>query len=177
VSSHLLHVALVGAMGSGKTTVGMRVAAGLDRPFLDNDDALLRTTGASATELVARVGVDALHRAEAAIVLDALHRADPSVIAAAASTITDRSVRKALSSDAWVVWLHADPRSLVARLPESADRPFRDQDPVRLVAEQSYQRDRLFADVADITVETGDARIDDVVSRVLASARQRGLGS
>ncbi len=164
-------------MGSGKTTIGTRVAAALDRPFIDNDDALVRTTGASATELVARDGVEALHRAEAAIVLDALRGADPSVIAAAASTVTDRSVREALSSDAWVVWLHADPRSLVARLPESPDRPFRDQDPVRLVAEQSYERDRLFADVADVTVETGDARVDEVVSRVLACARQRGLRS
>jgi len=164
-------------MGSGKTTVGTRVAAALDRPFIDNDDVLVRTTGSSATELVARDGVEALHRAEATIVLDALHRADPSVIAAAASTVTDRSVWEALSSDAWVVWLRADPGSLVARLPGSPDRPFRDQDPVRLVAEQSHERDRLFADVADATVETGDARVDEVVSEVLACAHQRGLGS
>jgi shikimate kinase len=163
-------------MGSGKTTIGPAVAVGLDRPFVDNDDALARTSGMSAAEVVARDGVDALHRAEAATVLDALQCAEPSVIAAAASTINDPRVRRALSNRAWVVWLRADAETLVARLGESPTRPFRDRDPVRLVAEQSNERDVLFSDVADMTVDTGAAAVDEAVTSVLASARTHGLG-
>lgn len=163
-------------MGSGKTTIGSRIAAGLGRPFVDNDEALARTAGMSAAELVARDGVGALHRAEAATVLDALQCAEPSVIAAAASTITDPSVRRKLSNRAWVVWLRAPAATLVARLGESATRPFRDRDPVRLVAEQSNERDSLFADVADMTVDTGGAVVEEVVTSVLASARAHDLG-
>jgi shikimate kinase len=170
-------VVFVGAMGSGKTTIGSRVAAALERPFVDNDDALTRTAGMSAAELAARDGVGALHRAEAVTVLDALQRPEPSVIAAAASTITDPTIREALSNRAWVVWLRADADSLVARLAESAIRPLRDRDPARLVADQSRERDVLFADVAEMTVETGDARVDDVVTSVLASARRHGFRS
>jgi len=162
-------------MGSGKTTIGTRVAATLNRPFVDNDDALKRTAGMSAAELAAREGVGALHRAEAETVLDALQRSEPSVIAAAASTVTDPTVRNELAHRAWVVWLRADADALVARLAESAVRPFRDQDPRRLVTAQSRARDALFADVADMTVDTGDATIGDVVTAVLASARQGGL--
>jgi len=162
-------------MGSGKSTVGTRVAAALERPFVDNDDALIRKCGMSAAELAARDGVGALHRAEAAVVLDALQRPEPSVIAAAASTITDPTVRQALSDRAWVVWLRADAHSLAARLTESALRPFLDRDPAHLVAEQSRERDALFADVADMTVQTGDAGVDDVVTAVLTSAHQCGL--
>jgi shikimate kinase len=170
------HVVLVGAMGSGKTTIGTRVAAALGRPFVDNDDALERSRGASASELAAREGADALHRAEAAILLDALQQPGAAVIAAAASTITDPDVRRALAHGAWVVWLRADAESLIARLPGSAARPFLDQDPAHLVAEQARERDRLFAGAADQTVDTSGAGIADVVAKVVASADERGLG-
>jgi shikimate kinase len=170
------HVVLVGAMGAGKTTIGTRVAAALGRSFVDNDVALERSRGSSASELAAREGVEALHRAEAAILLDALEQPDAAVIAAAASTITDPDVRGALARRAWVVWLRADAESLVARLPGSRARPFLDDDPAHLVEEQSRERDRLFAGAADETVDTSRAAVDDVVAKVVASAGERGLG-
>jgi shikimate kinase len=163
-------------MGSGKTTIGRRVAAALDRRFVDNDELLQRTAGASAAEIAARDGVDALHELEAVTLLDALGPFDASVIAAAASTITDARVRHALPSAGLVVWLRADPATLAARLPDSPTRPFRDEDPTRLVAEQSRERDRLFAEVAAVALDTGSAGVADVVARVLASADERGLG-
>lgn len=171
----LRHVVFVGAMGSGKTTVGRRVAAALGRPFVDNDEALEKTVGMSAAALSKRAGIDELHRVEAAIVLDALGAPVASVIAAAASTIGDAAVRDALRRDAWVVWLHADPDVLVERLPSST-RPFDDHDPVRLVREQSRSRDPLFAEVADASFDTAHESIDATVARVIASADQGGLG-
>jgi shikimate kinase len=170
------HIVIVGAMGSGKTTVGTRVAAALGRPFVDNDARLAQVTGSSAAEIAARDGADALHRAEAASLLDALGSAVPSVIAAAASTIADDGVRSALSRSALVVWLRADPAVLVSRMPGSATRPFRERDPARLVAEQARERDHWFGAVADVTVDTGREPVDRVVARVLASADERGLG-
>ena len=163
-------------MGSGKTTVGSRVAAALGRPFVDNDALLERIIGSSAAEIAARDGTDALHRAEAATLLDALGSTVPSVIAAAASTITDAGVRRVLSGSSWVVWLRADPAVLVSRLPGSATRPFRDRDPAQLVAEQARARDQWFDAVADLTVDTGREPVERVVARVLASADERGQG-
>ena len=162
-------------MGSGKTTVGTRVAAALDRRFVDNDALLRQTTGASAAEIATRDGADTLHRIEAETLLVALASPEAAVIAAAASTITDARVRFALSISAWVVWLRADPATLVARLPGSATRPFREHDPAALVAEQSRERDQLFGAVADLTLDTGALDVAAVVERVLASA-ERGLG-
>jgi shikimate kinase len=169
------HVVFVGAMGSGKTTIGQRVAAALGRPFVDNDDALKKATGMSAAALSKRDGIDELHRVEGAIALDAIVAGDDSVIAAAASTIDDTAVRDALRRHAWVVWLRADPDVLVERLP-SPTRPFGDHDPVRLVREQSRIRDLLFAEVADTSFDTGHEPIDAVVAGVVASADRRGLG-
>ena len=175
------HVVFVGAMGAGKSTIGRRVAAALDRPFVDNDEALEDSVGMSAADLSGRAGVHELHRIEAAIVLDALNAVAPAVIAAAASTIDDAGVREALRLDAWVAWLRAEPDVLIERLPRSATRPFADHDPVRLVHEQARERNALFAEVADATFDTDptDAASDDgiarLVARVLAAASQAGF--
>jgi len=168
------HIALIGAMGSGKTTIGRRVAALLGRQFVDNDELLERTTGSTAAELAARDGIDALHRLEASTVLDALRSRTPAVIAAAASTIEDAAVRSTLRERAWVAWLRADPGTLVARMPSSSARPFGEADRDRLVAEQAQRRDVRFAEVADRVFETDRARPDQVVSGLLDAFRKTG---
>jgi shikimate kinase len=161
-------VVLVGAMGSGKTRIGRSVAAALARRFVDNDEQLLAVTGMTAAELSAREGIDALHDAEAGALLDALRAPGASVIAAAASTIVDPSVRRALRQDAFVVWLRAAAATLAARMPESATRPFARVDASQLVAQQSRERDPLFAQIADLTVESDDSTPEEVVMRILA---------
>ena len=44
----LHHVVFVGAMGSGKSTIGRSVAAALERRFVDNDEQVLAATGMTA---------------------------------------------------------------------------------------------------------------------------------
>ena len=153
-------------MGSGKSTIGRRVAGALGRPFLDNDELLERSTGHTAAEIAASDGIDALHRAEADVLLAALRTPGPAVIAAAASTITVDEVCRALR-DATVVWLRAAPDALAARLPGSSTRPFAGADPARLVREQSKQRDARFAAAADIVAETDKSDINALVATVL----------
>jgi len=166
------HVVLVGAMGSGKTTVGRPVAAMLDRPFLDNDQLLEAATGLTAAALEGRDGIDALHRAEEAVLLEALAAEIPAVIAAAASTIESAAVRSALRERAWVVWLRADPATLAARLPGSDARPLQRRDPATLVREQSQRRDPMFAEAADLIAETSDIAPDGVVAKVVVAYQE-----
>jgi shikimate kinase len=156
------HVVLVGAMGTGKSTIGVRLAAALERRFLDNDALLLEQTGMTAAALATRDGVDALHDAESVALLQAIGETAPSVIAAAASTIVDPA------AVAFVVWLRAEPAILAARLPRSAARPFGSEEPSDLVTRQARERDPLFAQVADFTVRSDDSTPDEVVTRILA---------
>jgi len=170
------HVALVGAMGSGKTTVGVPLAAALNQRYVDNDEQLLRTTGLDAAHLAVRDGVDALHAAEAEAVLAALRAPEATVIGAAASTIVDPVVRRELAASAFVVWLRADAATLAVRTPQSPTRPFAGEDPARLVAEQARERDPLFAGAADLTVRTDDHDPAAIVAEIVAAreASERG---
>ena len=161
------HVVLVGAMGSGKSTVGVLLATALDRPFVDNDVQLQKRTGATAAELSELEGVDALHHAESESLLAALDAPGASVVAAAASTITDPAVRAALRRRAFVVWLRAGPAALAARLPRSGDRPFAAEDPAGVVARQARERDPLFEQSADLAIASDRSTPDAVVAAIV----------
>jgi shikimate kinase len=166
-SRRIRHVVLVGAMGSGKTTIGVPLAGSLHRPLVDNDAQLVDRAGMTAAELAEREGVDKLHQAEAENLLAALRSPAVSVITAAASTIASREVRDALEQDAFVVWLRADPAALAARMASSETRPFSSEEPARVVEQQARDRDPLFAQVADLVVEPDRSTPDAVVARIL----------
>lgn len=68
-------------MGSGKTTVGRRVAKRLGRPFVDADEELERRSGRSVRDWFESEGEDGFRDAEAALLVDLLTAEQPTVIA------------------------------------------------------------------------------------------------
>jgi shikimate kinase len=101
------HVTLIGLMGSGKTTIGRRVAELLDRSLIDSDEELARVTGGrTAADIERSDGLERLHEIEEEIAVVALSSPHPAVIGPAASTCESDAVRRLLE-DAFVVWLTA----------------------------------------------------------------------
>ncbi len=153
-------------MGSGKSSVGRPLAARLGRPFVDNDAQVLAREGRRVDEIERTGGPDAVHTAEAAALLAALERSEPSVIAAAASTIESEECRRAMAGAALVVWLHADPAELAVRLRHPGHRPELGAPPGEIVGLQARIRDPLYREAADLVVETGGRRPEEIATRL-----------
>jgi hypothetical protein len=66
------HVAVVGLMGSGKSTIGRRLAASLGWPMRDSDVEIEAARGRTVRQLRDELGVDGLHEIEAGQLLAAL---------------------------------------------------------------------------------------------------------
>ena len=75
-----VHLALVGMMGSGKTTVGARVAAARHRPFLDSDQMIEAREGRTVREIWLADGEPAYRVLETEVLQEALASPDPAVI-------------------------------------------------------------------------------------------------
>jgi shikimate kinase len=153
------HLVLVGAMGSGKTTVGALVAPRLGRPFVDNDAQLHALTGRTAHEIAAADGIDALHDLELDSLRAALASPTPSVIATAASTVDESAGRLAIGTARDVVWLRAAPAVASVRAGAGDHRP---------VVEHAA-RDQLYESVATAMIDTGDIDPADAAAKVLAA--------
>jgi len=148
------HIVLVGLMGSGKTTVGARLAAALGMPLRDSDADIERDTGMTGRQHAARDGIDALHALETRHLLDSLEQPDASVISAAASTLDDPANRSALRDPRHlVVWLDASPAALAARLRQDDHRPAIGPDMAEVLERQAVQRSPTLREVADLTLD------------------------
>jgi shikimate kinase len=162
------HVVLVGLMGTGKTSVGRRVAQCLGRPFLDSDAQVEARTGRTVREIFESDGEAVFRELEARALADALGRCDPSVIAAAGGVVLDPANRERLRTSATAVWLRAEPSLLASRIAAGDHRPLLDDDPRQMLARMHEQRGALYDEVAGgRVVDVGSSSIEEAVDAVL----------
>ncbi len=167
------HVVLVGLMGTGKSTIGKRLAKSLRRPFLDSDALIENRTGRSVRQIFADDGEDAFRAVEQRVLRDALNENVPAVIAAAGGVVLDASNRAAINEKSWTIWLQCDPAVLAKRVASGTHRPLLDDDPEGTLTEMSTVRADLYAEVADVVLDVTPLSMDaagDEVERIVQEA-------
>lgn len=170
-------VVLVGMMGSGKTSIGRRLAKRLGRVFVDADEGFVARYGRTIADVFATDGEDAFRAMEAELLADVLDVAEPLVVATGGGAVLRKRTRKRLSlPDVTVLYLDASVEHLVARSQAKAHRPLlAGADPAEVFGRLHAERDRLYREVADIVVDVqgpggpGDVDKDSVVEWVAGS--------
>jgi shikimate kinase len=145
------HIVLAGLMGAGKTSVGLRLARLVGRPFVDSDMIVALDQGRTPVELEHDTDTETLHDAELAALRRVVADRDPVVYAAAAS-VMDADAADALA-DAWVVWLDGPPEVLADRLVGDHPRPALGDDPASTLRAQAAQRRARGRALADLCVD------------------------
>ena len=169
---HPGHVVLVGMMGVGKTTVGLRLADALGRPFADSDALIEARTGRTVREIFAADGEPAFRAVESEVLADSLAATSPTVIAAAGGVVLDPANRALLRRAATVAWLQAPVSVLVDRVAAGEHRPAVEADPEGTLSRMEQARSELYAEVADVVVDSSRP-VPDVVAQVIAAVEQR----
>ena len=164
-------IVLVGLMGSGKSSVGRRLAQITSRKFFDTDRIVEETHGHSVREMFETVGEAEFRRRETEALRQSLETGTPAVIAAAGGVVISESNRELLKEatrrgDAFVVWLDTDTHELAHRVQRGAHRPLLDNDPVGTLETMSVERHSMYAEVATHVVETTGCSLDEVVREV-----------
>lgn len=110
-------------MGTGKSAVGRALARCLNRPFVDLDEAIEKTSGHSVAELFSRRGEKSFRRLERKALSAAAKRKNVVVALGGGALLDGRNRRIALATGV-VVRLTCSRRELVRRLrPSRAERP------------------------------------------------------
>lgn len=146
-------VVLVGMMGTGKTSVGSKLALMLERPFLDSDREIERITGSTVAQIFAASGEGVFRDLETRVLREALDRADPVVVSAGGGVVLDDGNRRMLRAHDPVVWLRARVDTLVARVGNGHGRPLLDHDVAATMARLDAARRPLYEEVADLIVD------------------------
>ncbi len=112
---------LVGMMGSGKTSVGRRLAARLQRRFVDTDQEVERAAGAPVSRIFEREG-EAGFRARERRTIEALEGA-AAVVSLGGGAVAQAGIAERLAASGTIVYLRARPETLLRRVGSGETRP------------------------------------------------------
>ena len=159
-------ITLVGLMGSGKSSVGKRLAQALDLPFRDADDEVETAAGRSIPEIFEQLGEPAFRDGERRVIARLLE-GPPIVLATGGGAFMNAETRELIKTRSVSVWLKADLPILAKRVARKESRPLlTGKDPMAVLTEQAAVRYPAYAQ-ADITVETGDTTHQVSVDQVV----------
>lgn len=165
-------------MGSGKTAVGLELAARLEVPFVDTDLLVEKTAGRSIPEIFREEGEEGFRRLETQAVADATTARDARVIATGGGAVLRPENWSRLSACGITIWLAAGPGTIVERLypgqENAADsRPLlAGADPLARITCLLEERRPLYAR-ARLQVGTDGQAVSQVVETILGQLDRR----
>ena len=166
-STRSIHnLALIGFMGTGKSSVGRLVADVLHFTFLDTDHVIEARAGKTISDMFTQDGEPAFREWERRIV-EELTRREKTVIATGGGLPTDPANLASLKSHALVICLWASPESIWERVRGQDHRPLLNEaDPLARIQELLAAREPYYRQ-ADVLVNTGMRSLREVAQHVV----------
>lgn len=168
-------VALIGFMGTGKTTVGKRLARRLGFQFVDSDSEIERRTGCSVHTLFREHG-EATFRSLESDTIAALAAQAYQVISTGGGTVLQAANAELLRANCLVVWLTASPGVILKRVGTAETRPLlaNAPDPLAHIRQLLESRVRFYAAAAHHQVDTTDRKPEAVVEEIVRLYQKEG---
>jgi shikimate kinase len=169
------HVALVGFMASGKSTIGRKLARKLGWTFFDTDAIVAREHGSIAA-IFADEGEAAFRRYERAAINSALENADASVVALGGGALTLAENRSLLRERAYRVFIKVSPQQILARVRRSREiRPVLGSTPTLDRIKELYAARMGDYESADRVIEATSRSDGQVVDEIVDWVREQQL--
>jgi shikimate kinase len=166
-------ILLVGLIGSGKTSVGKRLAKKLSLPFIDGDQEIEKAAGLSVIDVFKCFGLEEYRAGEERIMKRLLAGA-PCVLASGGGAFVAEQTRAIAKEKALTIWLKADIDVLYHRTTGRKRRPFLQCSDSKIKSKlQKYiDTEYPYYSQADIMVETKDEAVENTVNRVLKAIEE-----
>ena len=162
---HLVNLALIGFMGTGKTSVGRHVAEHLGFEFLDTDELIQSHTGRTIADIFAKDGEPAFRELERKAVQE-LSTREKTLISTGGGLPTNEENLAALKSFALVICLWASPEKIWERVKNQSHRPLlHDADPQKKIRELLAAREPFYKQ-ADVLINTDLRSVREAAQQV-----------
>jgi 3-dehydroquinate synthase len=168
------NIILAGFMGTGKTTVGRRLAKRLGRTFLDTDRIIEERQGRTISEIFQSEGEEYFRALEKELCEEIVQQGN-AVVATGGGLFLDRDNRRTMSRSGIILRLACTPEAALERIGSGRNRPKVADDPTARVKQLLAEREPMYASLPFQIDTTGcalDQVVDDIV-HVLSNVGKR----
>lgn len=167
------NIFLIGSMGAGKSTIGRKLAARLNKEFLDSDNELENRTGVGIDVIFDIEGEDGFRRRETRLLRELVGRRG-IVLATGGGAVLAEENRQLIRNNGFAVYLQASADRLAHRLRKDRQRPLlHADDRLARVRELLAQREPFYQELADAVVDTGGGNMRQVVAEICRLVESR----
>lgn len=153
-------------MGAGKTSIGRQLAKRLQRRFIDVDHEIEAQTGVRIPTIFEIEGEDGFREREAQAIAS-LTAQEGLVLATGGGAVLRGSNRECLRESGIVIYLRVPPQTLYERTRHDRNRPLLQvENPLKRIEELYVQRDPLYREIADITMDSGNCSVATLARRI-----------
>lgn len=166
------NIILIGAMGSGKTTVGKQLAKRLRMDFVDSDHMIEDRCGVSISTIFDIEGEEGFRKRETKM-LEELCQRSGTVLATGGGAIITEENRILLRKSGFVVYLKTTIETQLARTKKNQSRPLLESGDIeQKLNDLMQERGDLYEQEADIIVMSGDRVVSKVVEEIVEAVEK-----
>ncbi len=160
----MTRIVLIGAPGSGKSTVGMALAAHLQWPFVDTDALIELKEQRKITDLFVDNGEEYFRAVEYETVQEVLQEPSAVISLGGGAPISQQAQAALLSSDSMIVFLDVSLSTAAPRVGFNRDRPLLLGNPRAQWQALSDQRRPIYEKLATQSIKVDDMTVDEIIS-------------
>jgi len=170
--THLLEsigkpVVLVGSAGSGKSTVGRRIAKKVKLQFYDSDQMIEEREKMSVVEIYEKHGQEYFTQREREVIQEILSGYGVVMLSTGSNAFVDDYLHEYIKTNAITVWLHAETGVLEERISRRNSRPGFTPENTSDILKDIVENDYPLYAKANISVESHEHDIYKVVDNVI----------
>ena len=165
----MTRIVLIGAPGSGKSTVGVALAAHLQWPFVDTDALIELKESKKITDLFVENGEEYFRSVEFAALQEVLQEDSAVISLGGGAPISDGAQEVLESSNSMIVFLDVSLATAAPRVGFNRDRPLLLGNPRVQWQALSDQRRPIYEKLATQSIKVDDMTVDEIIAIIEAS--------
>lgn len=168
---------LTGFMGSGKTSVGVKLSYRLKMPVEDTDKLIERREGRRISDIFAQSGEAYFREKETELLRELAEKQQgPRIYSVGGGTPVTPANRELLKRLGMVVWLRIRPETVYQRLKDDTTRPLLQcENPLERIRELLESRREAYASCADVVVDVDDMEMEEILARIEGEMKKMKL--
>ena len=159
------NIVLIGFMGTGKTSVGIRLAETLGMSFVDTDDLIEKDSGMIISDIFSKMGEDYFRDLESKVA-EKISKLENQVVATGGGIVKREKNIENLKKTGVIFCLDASPEIILQRTSGYAHRPLLQvDDPISRIRDLLKEREPLYAK-ADYRIDASELTVEQVADKI-----------